>query len=221
MAVTGTLTVRDLCTQALRKARIGSIAESPPAENMAQAIAELNYMMKAWQNAEYLTFLYSSGSLTLTTATSYSLTPVVRPLRILSARLRRGSIDLPMESMTRGEYDNLPLKTSTGTPTTFYYDKQTEDAEFYVWPALAAANGETIEYTFEREFEDVTDANETLDLPGEWWEAAEYGLAARLMETVPMRGQSPLVPQRAEMALQKALAADHEGSVYFVGEYAG
>lgn len=219
MATTGTETVRDLCTQALRKSGNLAFGEDAPAEDMAAAVDELNVMLKGWQNKEWMLWAVTGGSLTLTTAASYTLDPV-RPLQINSARLRRNGIDMPMERMTRQAYDSLPNKASQGTPTQFYYDRQREAALLYVWPVLAAANGETIEFTYERELEDISSANDTLDLPGEWWEAAIYNLAARLMETTPTGGQSPIVPQRAEILLREALAFDREGSVYFAGPYA-
>lgn len=219
MAVTGTKTVRAMCTNALRKAQVVGMSDTPSGEDMAEAVDLLNMMLKAWQMSQYNIWTYTSGSLTLTTALSYTLDPV-RPMQIITARLKQGGIELPMQSMTRQEYDNLPQKTSTGLPTQFYYDRQREAAKLYVWPVLATAAGETIEYTYEREFEDVTDPDDVLDVPGEWWEACLYGLSARVAESYMMLAPLSMLAPRAQSTLVAALQFDREGSVYFAGPYA-
>ena len=219
MAVTETKTVRDMVTHALRKAQITAYDETPTAEDADAALEDLNLMLKGWQLEPGLLWLVSSQSLALTTAASYDLSPV-RPLRILSARLKRNGIEIPMVRLTRDEYDELPRKDTTGLPTQFYYDRQREAAKFYVWPVLATAAGETVQITYEREFEDVTDLDDTLDVPGEWWEATLYNLAARLAESYMMTGAYQMLTPRAVQTLDMALAQEREGSVFFAGPYA-
>jgi hypothetical protein len=213
MATTGTQTVRDVVKAALRKARVTGFGEAPDADDAEVAMDELNFMLKGWQNRRYNLWTKTAGSLALTTAAVYTLDPV-RPLRILSARFKRNGIEVPMQRMTRDEYDELPNKATTGQPTQFYYDRQREAARFYVWPVLATAAGETIEYTYDRELEDVTSLDDTLDMPGEWWDAVVYGLAVRMLETLNMPAPQTLI-LRAEYLLETALADDREGSVFF------
>lgn len=213
MVTTGTQTVRSIVTAALRKARVVGFGQTPDADEAEAAMQELNFMLKAWQNRRYNLWTKTAGSLTLTTAAVYTMDPV-RPLRILSARLKRGGVEIPMQRMTRDEYDELPVKTTTGTPTQFYYDRQREAARLYIWPVLASASGETIEYTYDRELEDVTDLDDTLDMPGEWWDAVVYGLAVRILETLALPAPQTLL-LRAEMLLETALADDREGSIFF------
>jgi len=219
MAVTGTKTVRAICTSALRKAQVVGMDETPSGSDMAEAVELLNMMLKAWQMSGFNIWTYTSASLALTTAASYTLDPV-RPMQIITARLKRGGIELPMQDMTRQEYDNLPQKASTGLPTQFYYDRQREAAKLYVWPVLATAGGETIEYTYEREFEDVTDPDSELDVPSEWWEATLYGLGARIAESYMMMTPLSILATRAQSTLEAALQFDREGSVFFAGPYA-
>jgi hypothetical protein len=214
MAVTGTKTVRDMVTSALQKAGVVGIGENAKARDADVASSELNIMLKGWQNKGYNLWTMTGGSLTLTTAASYTLSPI-RPVAILSARYKESptSNEIQMFSMTREEYDILPNKTTTGTPTQFYYDRQREAALLYVWPVLAAATTQTVLFTYSRETEDISSLNDTVDLPGEWWEAAVYNLAARLLETYNL--SKPIVPQRAQLLLDDALAFDREGSVTF------
>ena len=215
MAVTATQTVRDIITDAMLDLEVGSIGAQARANLAAHAVRVLNRIMKAWQLDDAApSFLKASQTLTLTTAASYSLLPE-RPIRILSARLKRSGIEIPMIRLTRDEYNALPVKTTTGLPTQFYYDRQKEDALFYVWPVLAVANGETVEISYEREFEDV-DINDNIDLPGEWWDVAVLQLASRLVHAYGSEAAKASIPMRAEMALNKALGAAVDGeSVYW------
>lgn len=210
MAVTGTQTVRDIVTDALLDLEVGSIGSAADATLAAHAVRALNRVMKAWQLDDASpSFLKASQSLALTTAASYSLLPE-RPIRILSARFKRGGQEIPMIRLTRDDYDNLPVKTTTGTPTQFYYDRQKEDALLYVWPVLASASGETVEITYEREFKDV-DIDHDIDLPGEWWDVAVLQLASRLVHAYGSEAAKQSIPLRAEMALNKALGAAMDG----------
>jgi hypothetical protein len=215
MAVIATQTVRDIITDALLDLEVGAIGEEADATLAAHAVRTLNRVMKMWQLDDAApSFLKASYTLTLTTAASYSLVPE-RPIRILSARLKRSGIEIPMIRLSRDEYDMLPVKTTTGLPTQFYYDRQKEDALLYVWPVLATATGETVEITYEREFEDVG-INDTIDLPGEWWDVAVLQLASRLVHAYGSEAAKQSIPMRAEMALNKALGAAMDGeSVYW------
>jgi len=220
MATTGTLTVRDVVTRALRKAGICGIGDNPSADDAQTAMEELDMMLKSWQNEGYNLWTKTSMSHTLTTSAAQTLDPV-RPLRILSCRYKASASasELPMVRLMRGEYDALPNKTTTGTPTQFYYDRQREAARLYVWPLLSSATGQTLEITYDRELEDIASLNDTLDMPSEWYQATVYGLAALMMETVPVRSQDQRITQRAMMLLNKAGAFDQEQSVFFAGEY--
>lgn len=217
MAVTGTKTVQDIVTAAFVKSGISGFGDTPPADEAKDGMDELNVMLKGWQAQPGFVWAKERMSLTLSTASEYTLNPV-RPLEVLSARLKRSGIETPMTKLTGDEYDLLPNKSSTGLPTQFYYDRQKEAAKLYVWPVLATANGETVEITYTREVEDITSLSQIIDVPAEWWDAVIYNLAARLQETAPMASHSPLVPQRAQALLDQNLAFDQEDSVFF---YAG
>jgi hypothetical protein len=213
---TQTFTAGEIVTAAFRKIAVQSKDQAVETEDMAEGLRVLNWMLKAWQAKRYLTWTFTAGSLTLSTDAEYTLDPV-RPLRILNARLKRAGVELPMHEMTRDEYDTLPVKTTTGVPTQFHYNRQREAARFFVWPVLSAVNGETVEYTYERELADIAGAADVLDMPVEWHECVIYNLAARLADDYQIT--APKVDARAEMMLQDLLADDREESVYFGPEY--
>lgn len=185
------------------------------ANQSAHAVRILNRILRSWQAMDDAPdFLKAQQTLTLTTAASYTLNPE-RPVRILSARLVQSSTELPMLQLTRDEYDRLPVKTTTGTPTQFYYDRQQEDALFYIWPVLSAANGETVKITYERAFNTMAiDGN--LDLPPEWEMAAQKQLAAGLAPAYGSEAAKARLPGEAVYFLNLAMASGTSGeSVYF------
>src|SRR5690606_8842419 len=130
---TGTNTARDIIRDACLKIGVVAYDEEMDAYTAALGLRGLDRLLKSWQNYGYLLWSVESQSITLTAVPEQVLDPV-RPIRILSARLVRNGTEMPMCEMTRDEYDRLPVKTSVGTPTQFYYDKQREEARFYVWP---------------------------------------------------------------------------------------
>lgn len=217
MAVTGTASVQEIITAALRKIGVVAIDEQADADTYAAAAFQLDRMLKSWQSRGWFQWTYASKSVTLTTAASYDLTSD-KPLRVLNARLKRNGLEIPMQRLTRDEYDYLPDKTSTGLPTQYYVDRQREQMLFYVWPVLASADGETVEITYEREIEDIgTDTAQTIDLPYEWYDAAVYGLAARLADDFAVN--APNVVARAEVEFRSAMAGDQEESVFFAPDH--
>jgi hypothetical protein len=211
MAVTGTYTNLDLITSALRKIGVVAQDEEATSDQVSEAIMALDRMLKAWQSRGYSLFTVASQSVVLTTSASYTLSPV-RPVRINSVRFKRNGVETPMQRFTRQEYDDLPVKTTTGTPTCWHYDRQREAALLYIWPVLASASGETLEITYEREIEDV-EMSSVADVPGEWWDAVVYGLASRLADDYGVSSQ--MVMARAENELRLAEAGDREGSLFF------
>ena len=211
MAITGTYTARVLISDALRKLGVVAMDEAMTADQADHGLRALNRMMKAWQNRGVNVWGATEVEITLTTAASYTFT--ARPVSVEGVRLRRGSIDTPMQAMTRQEYFDLPQKTSTGTPTCYYFDRQRDTATLYVWPVLVAAAGETLRVLCTRELEDQTDLNAAPDAPSEFWDAMVYGLAARLADDFSIN--APNVVMRAEEELRLALAFDREGSVFF------
>lgn len=214
MSVTGTYVLRDLITDALRKAGVTAVDEAPTADDIATARDELNRIMKAWQAPEKFDFMRAFMSVTATTSATYTLSPV-RPLWLDSVRWKRNGQEIPMIPLTRQEYDDLPNKAATGVPTQYHYNRQAEAATLIVWPVPASVTSETIEITYQREFADV-DYDDVVDLPGEWWNAAVLALAAELSETY--QTDRPNLPVKAAMAVRTALAGQSYGSVFF-GDY--
>lgn len=215
MAVTATLTARQLVEAALRKAGVLDGAEQAEAQMAANAIEELNRMLKAWQ-ATFGLWTRDTQVVTVTNAAqSYTLAAPARPVRVLAARYRRGGIDTPMQRLTRDEYEDLPVKAAAGLPSSYYYERKREQGTLFVWPVLAVAAGETIRLTIEREIEDVTAPGDAVDVPAEWYDAVVYGLASRLCDDYERStATAERIRARAAMALKEAQAFDMDETVY-------
>jgi hypothetical protein len=203
----------DICQDALRKIGVIAQDQAATANEMETARKALGRMLWSWQNRGYMLFSVASTSVAMSTSASYALVP--RPLAVQSVRFKRSTVELPMTQLTREEYDTLPVKTTTGTPTTWYYDRQVNSGTIYVWPLLATATSETLEITYVRSLDDP-ELTADADFPVEWEDAVVYGLASRLSDDFMVN--VPNVIARAERELSQALAGDREESIYFVGE---
>lgn len=208
------LTARGVVTQALKKIGVCPVFQATPsAEDMAQGIAELNMMLKGWQLNGPNLWRQTEGSVTLTATTaSFTLSP--RPHRVTECRFRdTGGRDLPMMELTREEYFEMPLKTTTGIPTQYYFDPQVSSAKLYIWPVLASVTTETIKYTYSRVIEDIDDADDDLDLPQECLEVVMLNLADRLQGTYQQSDDR--LTARAQALYQQFKGMDREPVVRF------
>lgn len=226
MATSGTttysLTARQMVTYALRKINLLADGEDATAESADRALTELNAMLKTWQRHPGVWRLTEASLTPVANTASISLaTP--RPYRIVDCRYRNtSSIDLTMTELTRQEYYRLPNKSSTGQPTTWYFDPQRDVGTLYIWPVLASVSTETIQATYQRRYEDVTDLSETLDVTQDAFETVGLNLAARLADDYGRTGEHiNRVIQRAAMLYDDMLDADRPEVVRFVPERRG
>lgn len=210
-------TVRQLCEYAIKKIGIVGLHQPIPANALASAQTELEVMLKGWQQRGPNLWRRTSGSVTLVAATSsYTLSP--RPFRVVSARYRDANgRDTPMRLMTSDEYDELPLKTSTGVPTNYFVDYQRASAVMYVWPVPATVTTQTIRYTYQRRIEDMDAEGNDIDILSEHFEAVGMNLAARLADNAG-RDDEPTrrVIGRAEQLYIELMSADREPEYHFV-----
>lgn len=207
-----------LITEAFALIGIGMEGEDLSASMISDASRTLNIMVKSLQKDVDL-WIKTLGSLPLVASQqSYTMGSggdfSVRPLRILEARLRQSSVDTPMIQLSRQEYFDLSLKTATGLPTNFYYDRQLTQGVLYVWPTLASGQTGTIEFTYARSLEDFDNSTDDPDFPQEWFEALSYNLAVRLSDKYG--GLTPQVEARAISSLAQVEAWDEDDESIFL-----
>lgn len=219
------LTVRELVTFALRKINITAQSETPSAEDADRAMTELNLMLKGWMRYEHLWRL-TEGSETLVADTaSYAITP--RPYRVHDIRYRdSSSTDTIMTPMTRELYYTLPDKTIQGTPTQWWFDPQRDSDTIFIWPVLStidASTPETIQFTYQRRFEDVDTLDENVDIPQQYLDVVGHNLAARLADSYGRSGgHIDRIIARAEQLKSEMMDDDRADFIQFIpaSEYA-
>jgi hypothetical protein len=207
-----TMTARQLVSYALSKIEVLSAGETPTAEDAEYTILELNMMLKELQIFGPNLWRQTEGSQTLS-ANVAAYTLLTKPFRISDCRFRQGGRDLPMELLTRPEYFDMPLKTSTGIPTQYYFDAQRDSGTLYIWPVMAAVAGETIYYTYQRRFEDVTSLDQTIDVPPEALSLIGYMLSARIADAFGADAQ--LLRAQADRMMLMHQSADREPEYRF------
>lgn len=211
------LTARDIVKQAMIEIGVLSTGEEPEASEMQDSLVRLNAMLKTWATAGGLGHLETTGTVTIpANASSGVLASGIR--NINSARVVTSATNhRQMVPFNRSQYQMLPNKTATGSPTAYYLQDSGDSTTMYVWPVPTAIT--TISIDYGRVIETVTDASQTLDIPQEWQEAAYLGLAARI---AGMFGATRLdarmvseVKERAERAYARLLDNDRPDSYYF------
>ena len=81
-------------------------------------------MLAEWSNRGLNQWTITQRTQTVTEDdTQYSLGTDV--IDILSAVVRRSSVDYSLERVSRDQYLSIPNKTSTGRPSQFFLDRQT------------------------------------------------------------------------------------------------
>lgn len=220
MATTLTYTAGDLANAALRKCGVVAVDRVATAPEMDATLVAFNVMLKAWQIPSIMVWKLTTGSITLTDATT-SYTISSRPYNLGVVNWRNSDeVDLPMLELTRTEYFELPDKDAAGTLSQFYYHRLEETATIYVWPVQTTGSG-TIEWEGQDEIDDIGATTDTLDVPAEWYEAIIYGLADRLSDDFPISSErAAKISRRATEALLLAQHSDRE-AVFFVPETGG
>lgn len=212
------LTARQVITFALQKINILAKTQTLTVDLSDSAMTELNVMLKEWM-AYPAIWRLKEGYINLVAATgSYSLTP--RPYRIINVRYRNSSgTDLPMEELTKQEYYDLPIKTTAGTPTQWYFDPQQATSSIYVWPVKATVTTETFRVTYQRFIDDIDDLGNNIDVTPEWLGTLGYNLAARIADDYGRSGPHiDRIIARAGVLFEQMRDFDRPEVVRFVPE---
>lgn len=137
---------------------------------------------------------------------------VFRPVkRILNDNVRRRestNYEIPIVFQSRKDYYDLPNKDQDGTPIQAYYDRQLPQGIMNLWNRPSNATS-VINFTYERELMVFTDAEQTFDLPVDWYDAVTWNLAKRLISKVGCsEARKADIKENATEFLDNALAFD-------------
>lgn len=186
MTTTFTVTRDEIAASVLRLLQVTGQGNSPTATDLTNCAQALNMIIKRCQTKGLPLWLYSSITVPLVVGTaSYTIGPtgaVVadRPLRVAHAIIRNSdNQDLPLQQISRQEYQSLTDKTTRAQPTQFYFDAQMTNAVLYLWATPDDATDSVI-LTVHRQLADVTTGAQVPEFPNEWFGYLKYALAAEV-----------------------------------------
>jgi hypothetical protein len=94
---------------------------------------------------------------------------------ILEVALRRSGTDFEIDRLSRGEYLNIPTKTTQGRPSQFYFNRQVSP-EVTLWPTPENSTDQLVYYYITR-IQDADALVNTTDAPFRFLPCMVAGLA--------------------------------------------
>lgn len=212
------LTARQIVEYALRKINLLAEGQTATNEMADRALTELEVMLKEWMRYPAIWRLTEGYVALLANTTGYNLNP--RPYRIVDVRYRNSDgNDLPMTELTRQEYYDLPIKTTTGVPTSWYFDPQRATTAIYTWPVLSSVTTETLRVTYQRRLEDIDDLDNEVDVDQEHLSTVGLNLAARIADDYGRKGPHiDRIIARAQALFEQMVDMDRPEMIRFVPE---
>ena len=158
--------------------------------NGAQA---LNLMLKQWMTEGIKLWTVNEQSFALTASkTTYTFGPtgsdftVDKPLRLIQAWLRNNTItpviDIPLNILSKQEYNMLGSKFSTGIANSIYLNPGITNTtiKLFLTPDILTANMYTVYIVTQRPIFDIMNPTDVPDFPNEWMQALVWGLADQM-----------------------------------------
>jgi hypothetical protein len=181
-------TYHDLIEAALRKiGRLGS-GDSASTTERSDAVLELNRMLGSWsakigplyfETTESLT--WTSGSASMTIGSGGAL-DTSRPLEILTAQIRSGTMDFDLGIITHQQYQAIPDKATTSSlPQYLAYNATYASGlgTLFMWPVPSGS--QALRLTSKKPLADAVGAS-TVTLPPAWEDAIVLNLAVRFAD---------------------------------------
>lgn len=124
---------------------------------------------------------------------------------------------IPLQILSRDTYDALSLKGLTGITNKIYHDKQLTYSIIKLF-TQPSSTGYIVNFTWQKQFYDMTNPTDTFDFPVEWLNALYLNLAVKLYGFYPIidPDQSKILIAEAQDALVEVASFDDENtSIYF------
>lgn len=177
MATSGTstfnLTVDDIIAEAYEP--LGVL--TPTGHELKSARRSLNLLFREFSNRNLFAFISEKDSIS-TVASTATYVLDANALDIMNVTVTVSSTDIELTRYSYSDYAVIPDKTSTGTPSTYYVDKQRDAIVLYLWPVPDAVY--TIKFEKKRKIQDVGDYTNTIDVPDQLLPAIISGLTYKL-----------------------------------------
>jgi hypothetical protein len=184
------MTPGDIITRALKKTGVLGVGQTASAEDMSDALADLNDMLAQWQRKRWLVYHLVDVVKVSTGAQSYTVGAggdfdVARPDRIEAAFVRNlnsptNPADYPLELLeAREDYNRIGVKAMGTVPSCVFYDAAYPLGTLFPWPVPQAATYE-LHITVKEQLGSFAGLAQTIALPPEYTAALMWNLAAWL-----------------------------------------
>jgi len=184
-------TALDIINLALKDSGILGIGQAALAEDSADALTRLNWMIGQWNRKRWLVYRLRAYMITSTGANSYTVGPggdfdiTKRPDRIESGFFRQPvtgglPMDYPLQILhAREDWDKIGIKTLTSFSGAMFYDSAWPTGTIYFWPVPQASRYQ-MSISVKEQLLTFGSLTETVDLPDEYLDALYLNLAKRL-----------------------------------------
>ena len=139
-----------------------------------------------------------------------------QPVRIDSVRYADTytSDEISTTMVARDEYFNQPSKTTSGAVNTWYFQRNLDFGNLYIWP-IADNCKRLLRITFIKPQYIPEDQSEDILIPPEWYVALKFKLAADLAMSYGVdANRQMMLEQKAAIYLQKAISSDDDGASF-------
>lgn len=193
---------------AMRKAGVLTKNETPDSDEAADGLEMLNDLLASLSNDSLVVYARTVESFSLSAGTaSYTIGSgatfnTARPVKIVSAYVRSGTIDYPLRIISDEQYATISIKSIQGIPEYINYTNAFPTATVNLYPSPGAAY--TIYFVTEKEISSLS-LSDTVSFPPGWKRMLIHNLA---VEVAPEYGQQ--VPATiVEIARESKAAIRH------------
>lgn len=208
------LTARDAVKKAMQEAKILGLGREPKAAELEDGIFALNLILKGWQTHGLSQWAETVGAMNIAAGQPSGV--IAAGIRdVITAAHVQSGVERQLTKVGRGEYFDIPVKNQPGVPFLFHVARQRDAGVMYVWPV--PSTNITLNITYERRLDTVTDGAETLDFPEEYTSA----LIAVLAMQLGTKYGAELPPELAVRAqrLEMAMFDDDRPESYKIGAW--
>ena len=169
----------------------------------------LNLLFSEWGNRGIHLWKVKNHTQTLTAGTTVYTAPSDAS-DVLEVVFRSGDTDTTMTKISRSEYENLPNKSSQGTPSQYYIKRNLGNVKIHLF-LTPDTTGTELNYYYVGRIEDVGAYTNTADAPFRFLPCLVSGLAYYTsQEVAPQLSQE--LERRYEAELQRALTEDSQST---------
>ena len=209
MATSGTTTFDLSIDRVIERAYARCGMDLRTGYQLTAARDNLNLLFSEWGNRGIHLWKVINHTQTLTAGTNVYTAPADAS-DVLEVVFRSGDTDTTMTKISRSEYENLPNKTSQGTPSQYYIKRNLSSVKIHLY-LTPNTTGTQLNYYYVGRIEDVGAYTNTPDAPYRFLPCLVSGLAYYTSQEIALE-RSQELERRYEAELQRALIEDSQST---------